>query len=144
MSYSRSKFHIFGIIFFLLFISTTTLYANIRISGGLSREYTLSPAEVFDDELIIYNSSDVAVDVKIYLSDYFYTWDGRTRYLQAGTEERSNADWLELRDGEIYTIPANDSFSFKYSIEVPADEELIGTYWSMIMVEPQSGLNFFD
>jgi len=73
--------------------------------------------------------------VSIYLSDYFFYHTGSTEYPEAGSLQRSNANWIELQAPEI-TVPGNANLTYNFSAVVPSDESLSGTYWAVIMVEP--------
>jgi hypothetical protein len=73
--------------------------------------------------------------VKAYQTDYFFYADGKVLYDEPGGLPRSNARWMTLSPRQV-TIPANETVPIHYTIQVPNDATMKGTYWSVIMVEP--------
>jgi len=131
-------------VIFILIFSSHTIEASIRVTEGLSREFTLNPGEVIQASITIKNSGEEPQEVKIYLRDYHYTREGITSYGQPGTRERSNADWLQLNPEEKITIPPQGETDVHYTITVPPDADLKGTYWCMLMVEPEEGIELIE
>ena len=85
--------------------------------------------------IILRNPDDEPADVRLYQTDYTFNYDGKSDYGDPGIKPRSNASWLMLSPTRL-TIPAKETAEVSYIIKVPKDQELNGTYWSMIMVEP--------
>lgn len=132
------------IVFFFLF-NVDNITASIRVSEGLSRDFTLSHGEVISARITIRNLASESQEVAVYLRDYFYTHEGITQYKEPGTTYRSNADWIRLNPAESIIIPPQSEADLHYTITVPQDSILQGTYWSMLMIEPQEGVGIvFD
>jgi hypothetical protein len=110
-------------------------HAGLAVVGGLSRITAGEPGEEIEHELVLRNSDDADVLVRIYPTDYVFFADGRSVYGEPGTMERSNAGWFTLST-EWITVPARSEASVYYRGRLPAGEALSGTYWSMLMVEP--------
>ena len=108
--------------------------ARVRINGSLTREKTVEPGETYEEVILLMNSEETSCEVKVYQTDYMFFCDGRNMYGDAGHESRSNAKWLTLNPNRLI-IPPHEKASVYYSIEVPEDTHLTGTYWSMVMVE---------
>jgi len=53
---------------------------------------------------------------------------------EPGSIQRSNARWLTLSPLQT-VIPAGESVTIRFAAQVPSDQTLRGTYWSVIMVE---------
>lgn len=138
----RSWFLIMVFIFVFLFYLPEA-EAGLRVREGLTREFTVSSDETVESEIIIENTGDEPREVKVYLRDYFYNRDGITKYRQPGTTERSNAGWLQLNPEEKVTVPPQSETAVNYTIDIPDDETLYGTYWSMLMVEPEEEIELF-
>jgi hypothetical protein len=77
----------------------------------------------------------VPAQVRIFQTDYSFFADGRTEYGTPGSTPRSNARWLDVSPLRV-TIPAHETVSIYYEAKVPNDPKLVGTYWSVIMIEP--------
>lgn len=129
---NKQKFVLFLLVAFIFIFRVQA--QGFTVDGSLLREHTVTPGEGLEGTLMISNTEDSPVLVGIYLEDYFYNVETGSRYFEPGTIERTNAVWLQLESEQV-TVPARSKASVRYSIVVPDDAELIGTYWSMIMVE---------
>jgi hypothetical protein len=120
---------------FALVLMAGACRAGLAVVGGLSRISTGEPGEEIEHEIVLRNSEDADVLVRIYPTDYVFFADGRSVYGEPGTMERSNAGWFALST-EWITVPARSEAAVYYKGRLPAGEALSGTYWSILMVEP--------
>jgi len=104
------------------------------VVGGLTRENAAQPGEKYQGTIVLKNSAEEPQELKVYQSDYLFFCDGTTQYGEPGKLKRSNADWVSFGPSWL-TIPAKGTSIVNYAVEVPKDESLRGTYWSMLMVE---------
>jgi len=126
-----------GIIFLALFFYLLIPYvskAEVAIVGELAHEKKATVGESYQGVIFIRNSSEEAQEVKVYQTDYLFFFDGRSVFGEPGTIKRSNANWINFSPKRL-TIPANEVSQVNYIVNVPADAALIGTYWSVLMVE---------
>jgi len=107
----------------------------VSVLGGLTRIYALTPGSTAEGKLILQNDSDAPSDVRLYQTDYLFYADGRALYGPPASIPRSNAAWIKVTPQQI-TIPANASTIVYFSIAIPQDQALSGSYWSVLMVEP--------
>jgi len=107
---------------------------EVTIVGGLTREKVVRPGEAFEGIILLRNSGETAVEVKVYQTDYLFFADGKNVFGKPGKLPRSNARWITL-GRDFQTVPPKESVSLSYSVKVPEQGELKGTYWSMVMVE---------
>ena len=119
----------------VLLLTTGAAHAGLGVAGGLSRISLGEPGEEIEHEIVLRNSDDTDVLVRIYPTDYVFFADGRSEYSEPGTIERSNAEWFTL-SAEWITVPARSEATVYYRGRLPAGEALSGTYWSLLMVEP--------
>lgn len=110
--------------------------AQVDVMGALSRRHTLSAGSEVQGKVLVRNAGDQEQMVKVYLTGYQTTADGRTSYADPADCPRSNAAWVHLTPAE-QVVPARGTASFHYIIRVPEDDRLTGTYWSMLMVHPE-------
>ena len=122
------------IFFVMLIIIPVNIFAGISIENDLSHLYEAKVEEKYSGIIIIRNSGDQVAKVRIYKKDYSFNSEGKSNYLQPGTLKRSNANWVTIVP-QVVTIPANGKVEINYIVKVPISLELIGSYWSMIMVE---------
>ena len=109
--------------------------AGVAVVGGLSRASTASPGEDLEHEIVLRNTGDFDMVIRLYPADYLFFADGRSIYGEPGSVERSNAHWFTL-SSEWVTVPARSEATVYYRGRIPSGEALTGTYWSMLMVEP--------
>jgi hypothetical protein len=129
------------IVIFLIFdilISLTSMnsIAGVTISDSLINEITLGKAgtrEIYQAVIILKNAGEKPQEVKIYQTDCEISSDGKKKYGEPGKMARSNASWITIP--KQLTIPAKGTFELNYSIKIPNNKTLVGTYWSTIMVE---------
>ena len=118
-------------------IGQTVSLAGIAVVGGLDRSHTVKPGESFEGIILVRNTGTEPVEVRVHQTDYQFFADGRNLYERPGNQPRSNADWISVRPSR-FTIAPNEIVSVSYKGVVPKQENLSGTYWSMVMVEPES------
>jgi len=133
--FSRVPFFTVFLGFLFVFCVKVGFCAGISVIGELKREATLEPGAKTAGKIIVCNNSDKPQQVKVYQTDYLFWADGRNEYGEPGNTPRSNAKWIKVTPLQI-TVPPKSTESIYYTIEVPQDENLCGTYWSMLMVEP--------
>jgi hypothetical protein len=108
--------------------------AGISIEGGLTHEKVSKAGETYQGEIVIKNQEDTPQELKIYQSDYRFNYEGETIYGEPGKDARSNAGWISFNPSRV-TIPPKEKATISYTITVPGDQSLVGTYWSMLMIE---------
>ena len=86
------------------------------------------------------NDTDSVAVVKLFQTDYLFYADGRTEYGDPGSVQRSNAGWISINPTHV-TIPPGETVPVYYEITVPPDSDLTGTYWSIIMIEPETPMD---
>ena len=107
----------------------------VSLVGDLTREVTLQPGGKAKGQVILRNGEDKPQEVRVYQTDYLYWADGRSEYGEPGSTSRSNARWI-VHTPQQLTVPPKSTESVYYTIQAPGQEDLRGTYWSMLMVEP--------
>ena len=108
--------------------------AQVGIVNGLTQEKVCQPGEAFQSFITIRNYGPAAEDVRIYQTDYAFTFDGKGFYDPPGKAARSNSPWITTGHKQL-TIAGSSQVELRYAAKVPDDPNLVGTYWSVIMVE---------
>ncbi|MGH7617017.1 MAG: hypothetical protein ACREPM_07315 [Gemmatimonadaceae bacterium] len=107
---------------------------QIAVLSDAVVERSTAPGESYQGQLLVKNMTSTTQEARIYQTDFTFAADGRTGYGTPGTAPRSNAKWVAL--GASYVeIPAGATVPVNYTVSVPADSSLKGSYWSMVMVE---------
>jgi hypothetical protein len=119
----------------LLLASAQVSWGNLSVVGGLSREKTARPGEYYEGAIELKNDGESACDVRIYQTDYSFVATGQTFYPESGVSIRSNARWIDVSP-QWLAVPGHGKASVHYTVKVPDDSMLVGSYWSIIMIEP--------
>lgn len=137
-------------LFLLFVVLANTALAGVSVVGGLTREKALEPGAKLEGTIKLQNTGETTRQVNVYQTDYLFYADGSNLYGEPGSTARSNADWFTISPKRL-TIPPGEAASVHYSGQVPEIRELasintglelldqpnlVGTYWSMVMVEP--------
>jgi hypothetical protein len=112
-------------------------FGGIMIRGDLTQEKRTKPGETYQGIIAIQNKDKETAEAKIYQTDYLFFCDGRNLYDAPGTASRSNAAWISLKTRRT-SVPPGQAVEIPFTVKVPDDTMLSGTFWSMIMVEELS------
>lgn len=115
--------------------SVGQLSGSLSVAGRLTHVYE-GKGKNYVGVITIRNVKDKPQVVKVYQTDYFTSADGNVSFEAPGSRPRSNAPWISL-SRERFEMPADEKVDVNYSIQVPDDPSLKGTYWSTICVEPE-------
>lgn len=132
----------------LSFIGAAVLFtagaaADVQVVGGLAQTNQVSPGQPFEGAIVLKNSGAAAVPVLLRQCDYSFTADGENRFDEPGAVARSNAAWFSISPSRI-TVPAGQTASVRYRGQAPKQAGLRGSYWSIVMVEPQEPARAWD
>ena len=108
--------------------------AGISIRGGLTHERIVQPGGVYEGMVTIINTGHEQENVEVYQTDYRFTCDGDYYYDDPGSNPRSNAQWVDFSP-RLVAVPAEGTVDVSYTITVPGEHDLAGTYWSILMIE---------
>lgn len=131
-----------SVILLILLVFAPPLQAGILVLGELTHEHTLQPGDSAAGSIEVMNQGEESEQVRVYQTDYSYQADGTNYYGDPGQLPRSNASWIEYSPRQFVVLPG-ERVVVNYIIKVP-DEELAGSYWSMMMIEPVQNLDVDD
>ena len=120
--------------FVLTSFITTPLIGGVAVLNGLSHIYQSNSGELVKGWIEIQNSEATDQAVKIYQRDYLFNHTGETLYNDPNSHARSNASWIDLSTQYLILKPKEKTI-IPFEIQIPWRDSLIGTYWSVIMVE---------
>ncbi|MEO6738762.1 MAG: hypothetical protein ABIP20_00825, partial [Chthoniobacteraceae bacterium] len=109
--------------------------AGVSVIGNLARTATIKPGDAFEGVIFIKNNDKQPADMRVFQTDYLSQSDGSNEYGEPGKAPRSNADWISVSPTRLKLAPG-ETLPVRYKGRAPANAKLRGTYWSMIMVEP--------
>lgn len=116
-----------------------TFVLSLQVNN-LSCLEKLNPSEKKQIQLTLYNDSDSKEQVNLKLADYSCNSNGEhfydEDYLDNLKYPRSNKSWINHGQEQIYMEP-RETRNVYYTIDVPNDPSLKGSYWSLLLIEPQ-------
>jgi len=115
-----------------------TLWAQVvQVRGKLNRSVVLAAGARQEGTIELDNTGADPCQVRLYQADYLRQADGTTDYPEPekAANPRSNAAWVTVAP-KLLLLAAHEKTEVRYVIQVPADDKLTGSYWSVIMVEP--------
>lgn len=118
-------------------LTTMPANAQIAVTSSLSQDIGVTPGSTHSGTVTLSNQTNEDQQAKIYQTDYLFYADGTNLFAEPGSTVRSNAEWILLSASTV-TLPPFTSMQVDYEINMPDDyagEDLVGSYWSMIMVE---------
>jgi hypothetical protein len=128
------KIDVFMLLLIVLLIPVSN-QAGIAIVGGLTNEMSALPGQTVQGVIFVRNDGEENEDIRVYQRDYLFFSDGTNKYGEPGEVKRSNAKWINFSPRQI-TIPPREKAEIHYTVTVPLQDGLIGSYWTMLMVEP--------
>lgn len=124
--------------FFLIFSVAVFIFSTgsqAVVVDDLTHDHTVQPGDKIEGKIMLKNESEAIQTVKAYQTDYLFYCDGRNLYGDPGITPRSNSSWITFSPSRV-TLPPKETTFVYYTVNVPKNDQLLGTYWSMIMVEP--------
>jgi hypothetical protein len=119
----------------LLLLFAMPLGAQVSVVGELSQDHTARPGQTYTGTIVVKNDTNEPQEAKVYQTDYHFFADGRNSYGEPGSHVRSNAQWITFGPSYVQ-LPPQGLVTVRFSVAVPfRKDSLIGTYWSMLMVE---------
>jgi len=119
---------------FLLLILPFSANASVEVLGSLKHILVAKPGDVIKGEIKIQNNESTDQEVRVYQTDLLYNLKEQTYYDEPGSNKRTNTLWIQYSPKSVI-LKAKETRNIEYEITVPKDESLIGTYWSVMMVE---------
>lgn len=112
--------------------------AAVLLAGELTHNYNLQPGATITGHLELRNNGNTPEEVKLYQEDIRIGANGKPEYTQGGHQhERSNTEWINLPTDRIILNPGAKQ-TIAYTLQVPNNGALNGSYWSSLVVEPIS------
>ncbi|HOD54414.1 MAG TPA: hypothetical protein PKJ08_07795 [Candidatus Cloacimonadota bacterium] len=118
----------------LLLILTIPIFANWSVTGDLTHYDVVNPGQKLSKSITISNHSEENLTLIIKQADYAFNSEGNIWFVEAGKLTRSNASWISFSSQEINILP-NSQIIFSYNVKIPDNDDLNGSYWSLILIQ---------
>lgn len=119
---------------FVALALASTAQAQIAVVGSTVEERVAAPGETYVGTIVVRNQSQQDQPVRIYQTDYLFYADGTSHFNEVGNAPRSNGRWITPTVRSLLVPPASE-MTVSFTVKVPANDSLRGSYWSVIMVE---------
>ena len=116
------------------------LLSDIIIQDEMTKIFNVSRGENGSGYITVYNQSLQNTSVKITPADYTYNAKNEGFFLEPGKFYRSNSNWIKAPNSMM--IPAGRSVQIPFTFSVPNRNDVIGSYWSVLLIEEE--LNYND
>lgn len=115
------------------FFIFNAMFSNVIVLNGLTHVYTGKSGDVISGEIILVNSSNEEQRVTFELSDAIFSCTESRRFSNDATHPQSSRDWFK---GNLVDklINPKEKYVYRFTIEIPNDTSLKGSYWNMLMV----------
>ncbi|HKI59264.1 MAG TPA: hypothetical protein VKA00_08620 [Trueperaceae bacterium] len=113
------------------------------ISGVYASEIGVSPSRVdlqatpgstVTESIDLISNSTTTEHVTVHVSDWTLSPTGKLQFLSNGSAEYSSRSWLQP-EAMALDLPPNSTVPFRFSLEVPSDSALDGTYHAMLVFD---------
>ena len=129
----------FAVLFALLAIPFLAS-SSVEVVGSLKHIQTGMPGDTYQGQIKIQNSGDTPQEVKIYQTDLLFNYEDYTMYDEPVSHKRSNANWVKFSPATTI-VNAQETQFIQYEITIPGGDSIIGTFWSVLMVEGVNPIN---
>lgn len=109
------------------------LYAGIAITNGLTHYNSGKSGDIISCEVILLNTSETNERVTFEINDILYSCSLDKRYSNKDSHDFSSNNWFGASTMEKILSP-KETFVYKFTISIPKDAKLKGTYWSALIV----------
>ena len=117
----------------LLFICQE-IAAKVLINNGLTHIHSGKQGQVIKGMIQVKNAGAQPEKILIYQNGLVQTCDEKSEFVPVDRQVRGMGKWLETNTVEKLIQP-DETFEIFYTISIPRDSSLSGSYWSVVMVE---------
>jgi hypothetical protein len=129
--------------FVFLFLALAALsFGNINALevSGLTFQNSMKPGETTRATITLISDKNQPEIVDLKLCDYSCNSDGQHFFEDASKQARSNASWISLGSHREIVNPGERKEIY-FTIKVPPDQNMTGSYWSVLLIEPSDPLH---
>ncbi len=108
--------------------------------SGLSYINSLKPGETANFTVTLTSDKDTSEIVEFKLCDYWCNSEGQHYFEDIGLQIRTNAKWISLGAPREIINPGEQK-NINVTINVPKNNGLLGSYWSVLLIEPNDPLH---
>lgn len=120
-----------------LFLFVNISYSSVVVVNGLTHVHNGVNGETITGEIILMNTSIKDQRVTFNLSEAIFSCDSPRVFSNLQSHDQSSSAWY---DGNLMdkVLAPKEKYIYKYSIHIPNDETLEGTFWTSLMIEVET------
>lgn len=111
----------------------TFLHANVIVVNGLTHSYAGVSGQSFQGEVVLVNPTELEQRVLFSLSEAVYDCTTGRTFKEDYVHKNSSSNWFNGSSLDKVLAP-KEKYIFKYSITIPNDAMLKGSYWTTLMI----------
>lgn len=119
--------------FFFSFFS----FANVSVLNGLTHVYSGASGDIITGEVILVNYSSSKERVTFSIQEAIYSCSAGRIFTSEDNHEFSSSSWIDSNVNERVLAP-KERYVLKFSIHIPEEKSLLGSYWSVLMVSVEN------
>ena len=123
-----------SLLFLLVFLNFQVSNAGVVILNGLTHVHESASGQLITGVISLKNTDATEQRVIIYFNDLFQECGKETVLTADFSHKNSIKNWLSTNVNE-HVFKANEEYELIYTINVPNDVEIDGSYWGVLMVE---------
>jgi hypothetical protein len=122
-----------------IFISTN-LFGTVAIVNGLTHVNSGAAGDVLSGEVVLINSSAQEQRVVFEINEAVFSCSENRAFTPKNPHQQSSSNWF---DGELMdkVMAPGEKYTYRYTITVPDDKSLYGSYWTVLMVSIEDPIN---
>lgn len=122
------------LILFICVLFQQIMVANVIVINGLTHEHQTTSGSLVTGVIQLRNTSDTEQRVVFYFNDMLQECGKETVLTTEIINERTLFNWFSTNINERVLAPKED-FELIYTINVPDNSTITGSYWGVLMVE---------
>lgn len=123
-----------SILIVVLFFYANLSFSSVIVVNGLTHIYNGYSGNQIKGEIVLLNNSDVEQTVSFSLNDAIFSCTENRIFSSSQTHKNSSLNWF---DGSLMnkTLSPKEKYTYQFVINIPKEESLRGTYWSILMLD---------
>jgi hypothetical protein len=121
------------VIFITFLLTANSLFGNVAIINGLTQVKSGTSGDVIQGEVVLLNTSNEEQRVIFEINEALFSCSGPRIYTEKNPHAQSSSSWFSAEVADK-VLAAKEKYVYKYTITIPDDQNLRGSYWNMLMV----------
>ena len=121
------------VIFITFLFAVNSLFGNVAIINGLTQVKSGTSGDVIQGEVVLLNTSNEEQRVIFEINEALFSCSAPRLYTEINPHAQSSSTWFSAEVMDKVMV-AKEKYVYKYTITIPNDQSMRGSYWNMLMV----------